>query len=81
MEIRQEWKGNSMDDEKLLDSDDVARILHISRSYVYYLRERGDLPFFRVGTAWRIRREDVDRYILNQALYKRYPIRGKGKKE
>ncbi len=67
-----------MDDEYLLDTQDVARILHISRSSVYTLIRRGELPFFQVGGMLRIRRADVDRFILNQALYKRAPS---GKKD
>jgi excisionase family DNA binding protein len=70
-----------MDEDYLLDPEDAARILRISRSYVYTLIRRGDLPFFLVGGLLRIRRADVDRYILNQALYKRAPRGGKGKKE
>ena len=70
-----------MDDNELLDTNDVARILRISRSSVYTLIQRGELPFFQVGGMLRTRRVDVDRYIQNQSIFKRHPSGKKGKKE
>jgi excisionase family DNA binding protein len=41
-------------------------MLHISRSQVYSLMYRGDLPGLKVGTARRFRREDLRRYVNRQ---------------
>jgi predicted DNA-binding transcriptional regulator AlpA len=30
------------------------------------MAERGDLPAFKVGDAWRFRREDIDAWIARQ---------------
>lgn len=49
--------------EGLLTPDEVARILHISRSMVYWLFRRGDLPNVRVNRLYRVRVADVRRYI------------------
>jgi excisionase family DNA binding protein len=38
---------------------DVAAYLNVSRTQVYILMGRGDLPWVRVGAARRIRRSDL----------------------
>ena len=48
---------------RLLKSDEVAEILHISRSMAYLLMQRGDIPTVRIGSAVRVRTEDLDQYI------------------
>ena len=53
-------------DEGLLTASEVARILHISRSQVYLLMDRGDLPGLKVGSMRRFRREDLRRYLTRQ---------------
>lgn len=52
-------------DVRLLKSEEVAEILHISRSMAYLLMKRGDIPTVRIGTAVRVRPEDLDQYIKN----------------
>ena len=53
---------------RLLKSDEVAEILQISRSMAYALMKRGDIPTVRIGTAVRVRREDLEWYINEKAL-------------
>ena len=53
-------------DEGLLTASEVARILHISRSQVYLLMDRGDLPGLKVGSMRRFRRADLRRYLTRQ---------------
>ena len=48
---------------RLLKSDEVAEILHISRSMAYLLMKRGDIPTVRIGSSVRVRTEDLDQYI------------------
>jgi len=50
-------------EERLLKSDEVAEILHISRSMAYLLMQRGDLPAVRIGSSVRVRPEDLEDYI------------------
>ena len=50
----------------MLTASEVARMLHISRSQVYILMDRGDLTGLKVGTVRRFRREDVRRYLSRQ---------------
>jgi len=51
--------------QPLLTSDEVAKILKVSRSYAYLMMKRGDLPVVHVGHAIRVRPEDLERYIHN----------------
>ena len=53
-------------DEGLLTASEVARMLHISRSQVYLLMDRGDLPGLKVGSMRRFRRADLRRYLTRQ---------------
>ena len=53
--------------QQLLKSDEVAKILHVSRSFAYLLMKRGDIPTVHVGSAVRVRPEDLDQYIIDKA--------------
>ncbi len=54
-------------EEQLLKNEEVARILHVSRSFAYLLMRRGEIPTVRIGTAVRVRREDLEQYISEKA--------------
>lgn len=58
-----------MEDEsfdQLLKIEQVARRLHVSRSFAYLLMKRGDIPTVRMGSAVRVRPEDLEQYILER---------------
>ena len=38
---------------------EVARLLNMSRSAIYQIMERGDLPYVKIGKSRRVRPEDV----------------------
>ena len=42
---------------------EVAAVLRVSNMTVYRLVQAGELPAVRVGRSYRIREEDVDRYL------------------
>ena len=50
-------------DQNLLKANEVARILNISRAMAYQLMQRGEIRTVRIGTARRVRREDLYQYI------------------
>ncbi len=56
---------NAQTEYQLLTVNQAARRLNISRSAVYALIDRGDLPAIRLGRVIRFRPEDVE------DLYKR----------
>ena len=49
--------------QKLLRVTDVARWLNLSRSCVYQVMDRGQLPYVKIGKCRRVRPEDVTRLI------------------
>ena len=42
---------------------EVADLLRVSNMTVYRLVQSGQLPAIRVGRSYRLREEDVDRYL------------------
>lgn len=42
---------------------EVARVLRVSNMTVYRLISSGQLPAVRVGKSYRLREEDVNRYL------------------
>lgn len=42
---------------------EVARVLRVSNMTVYRLINAGQLPAVRVGKSYRLREEDVNRYL------------------
>ncbi len=47
----------------LLKGNDVARVLNISRAFAYQLMRQGEIPTIQIGSAVRVRREDLLAYI------------------
>lgn len=47
----------------LLKPLEVASLLRISRSFAYQLLQTGEIPVVRIGTACRVRQQDLDAYI------------------
>ncbi|MGH9106759.1 MAG: helix-turn-helix domain-containing protein [Acidimicrobiales bacterium] len=45
---------------------EVAQLLRVSNMTVYRLVQSGQLPALRVGRSYRIREEDVDRFVATQ---------------
>lgn len=44
----------------------VAGRLGVSEGTVYRTAERGEIPAFKLGDAWRVRRDDIDAWIEHQ---------------
>ena len=44
----------------------LAEYLSVNERTVYRMAERGELPAFKVGDAWRFRRHDIDAWIDRQ---------------
>lgn len=45
---------------------EVAQALRVSNMTVYRLIKAGQLPAVRVGKSYRLREEDVDRYLVER---------------
>lgn len=49
--------------EKLLKANEVAEILNISRALAYKLMNQGEIVTVKIGTARRVRPQDLQAYI------------------
>ncbi|MDD3021262.1 MAG: helix-turn-helix domain-containing protein [Alphaproteobacteria bacterium] len=45
---------------------EVMDLLYIGKNTFYRLVNSGELPAFRIGKLWRVRREDVELYCRNK---------------
>jgi excisionase family DNA binding protein len=52
-----------MVDEKLMTIQDVAEYLQIKERTIYGWVQNGKMPGFKLGNAWRFKREDIDLWI------------------
>jgi len=52
-----------MEGEKALSAQDVADILHVSKSTIYDLIKKGEISFYKVGRKIRFTENDVQDYI------------------
>jgi excisionase family DNA binding protein len=52
---------------RLLKGKEIATMLGVSTSFAYLLMKRGDIPTVRIGSAVRVRPEDLERYINEKA--------------
>jgi excisionase family DNA binding protein len=50
--------------DRLLTGDEVAEILKCSRSFAYQLMRQREIPTVRLGRAVRVRRQDLDNFIV-----------------
>ena len=48
----------------LLTAEEVAKALHVSRSYAYKLLDEGKIPFIQIGKSRRIHPDDLEKFIL-----------------
>jgi putative molybdopterin biosynthesis protein len=55
--------GNVMSKNKSLSTQEVADILHVSKSTIYELIKRGEINSYKVGRKVRFTQDDVDTYI------------------
>ncbi len=49
--------------ESVLTTKQIAEYLNVTERTIYNLLQRGELPGFKVGMAWRFRIEDIDKWI------------------
>ncbi|MBY0235724.1 MAG: helix-turn-helix domain-containing protein [Burkholderiaceae bacterium] len=58
---------NTVAPESVLTVKEVADYLRVNQRTVYRLAVDRKLPGFKVGTTWRFKRADIDRWIDIQA--------------
>ena len=55
-----------MDNTDILTIKELAQYLKLAEKTAYRLASDGKLPGFKVGGAWRFRRDEVSRWIIDQ---------------
>lgn len=48
--------------DKVYSMKEAAEELGVSRPYVYYLRDTGQIKAEKIGAQWTISQEEIDRY-------------------
>lgn len=51
---------------RFLTAGEVATLLRVSTMTVYRLIKAGELPAARIGKSYRVREDDVDRYLASR---------------
>ena len=57
-------KRLSSDIPPVLTVNDLARYLKVHPGTIYRLLKAGKLPGFRVGSDWRLSKEEVERWLV-----------------
>ena len=53
--------------DEILTIKELSAYLKISEKTVYRLLSKGEIPAFKVGTAWRFTKEAIDLWIQDQS--------------
>jgi excisionase family DNA binding protein len=51
---------------EIMTADEVAEYLRMNRAMIYRLLKRKELPGFKIGTDFRLRRADIDAWIVKK---------------
>ncbi|HBI2945764.1 TPA: helix-turn-helix domain-containing protein [Legionella pneumophila] len=57
-----------MPDNDIMLIKDLANYLKIAEKTAYRFASEGKIPGFKVGSAWRFRKSEIDQWIKNQEL-------------
>lgn len=57
-----------MGDNDIMLIKDLASYLKIAEKTAYRFASEGKIPGFKVGSAWRFRKSEIDQWIKNQEL-------------
>ena len=59
---------NSNQKDRLLNAQDIARILKVSKPQVYLMMRRGDFPVVKMGRLVRARESAIEEFINRSTL-------------
>ena len=55
-----------MSDDEIMTVKELAEYLKIAEKTAYRFVAEGKIPGFKVGSAWRFRKKEIDRWINEQ---------------
>ena len=58
--------------EQIMTVKDVASYLKLNERTVYRMATSAKIPAFKVGTSWRFKREDIEKWIEEQKNDRQY---------
>jgi len=58
--------------EKLMTLKEVAEYLRLSVHTIYKMAQKGKMPALKAGKKWRFRKEDIDRWLMDNKKLKGY---------
>ena len=58
--------------EKLMTLEEVAEYLRLSVHTIYKFAQKGKIPALKAGKKWRFRKEDIDRWLMDNKKLKGY---------
>jgi PTS system nitrogen regulatory IIA component len=53
--------------DKWLTIDELANYIKMSRTKLYGMAQRGEVPASKIGNQWRFDREEIDRWMKTHA--------------
>ena len=56
---------------EVLTVKEVCEILHVHPTTLYKLTRQGKIPGFRMGTDWRFRADQIERWMAEKSMYAR----------
>lgn len=56
--------------DKWLTIEELATYLKLSRTKLYGMAQRGEIPAAKIGTQWRFDREEIDQWMKAHATGK-----------
>ena len=65
-----------MDEHEILTIEEVAQYLRISERTAYDWANKGTIPCGKLGTAWRFKRSEIERWVDDKLSGKRTPSPG-----
>jgi excisionase family DNA binding protein len=61
--IRTSVAQRSFSEARFVTVNEVAQLMRVSKMTVYRLINQGDIPAVRIGRGYRLREQDVHRYL------------------
>ncbi len=55
--------ANSVQSDKLLNAQDIAKMLNVSKPQVYLMMRRGDFPVVKMGRLVRARQSAIEEFV------------------
>jgi PTS system nitrogen regulatory IIA component len=65
-----------MIDDDILTLEEVAKYLRVSERTVYDWAQKGDIPSGKIGTVWRFKKADIEKWVNDHLSFNRFIPQG-----